>query len=84
MGNWICCLRHDSLWNNSRFNLKIKMKTGTSLEIFSQIINFVIFVYFTITLIKINALDVIGLLISAFGLLASLIASIVSALEEKK
>jgi hypothetical protein len=60
------------------------MKTGTSLEIFSQIINFVIFVYFTITLIKINALDVIGLLISAFGLLASLIASIVSALEEKK
>jgi predicted neutral ceramidase superfamily lipid hydrolase len=84
MGNWICCLRHASLWNNSRFNLKIKMKTGTSLEIFSQIINFVIFVYFTITLIKINALDVIGLLISAFGLLASLIASIVSALEEKK
>ena len=60
------------------------MKTGTSLEIFSQIINFVIFLYFTITLIKINALDVIGLLISAFGLLASLIASIVSALEEKK
>jgi hypothetical protein len=58
------------------------MKTGTALEIFSQIINFVIFIYFTITLIKINALDMFGLLISAFGLLASLIASIVSALEE--
>ena len=58
------------------------MKTGTALEIFSQIINFVIFIYFTITLIKINALDMLGLLISVFGLLASLIASIVSALEE--
>jgi len=60
------------------------MRTGTSLEIFSQIINFVIFVYFTISLIRINALDVFGLFISAFGLCASLIASIVSALEVSK
>jgi hypothetical protein len=36
---------------------------------------------FTIILLKLNALDVIGLLISAFGLLASLIANIVSVLE---
>jgi hypothetical protein len=32
-------------------------------------------------LLKLNALDVLGLLISAFGLLASLIANIVSVLE---
>lgn len=60
------------------------MKTGESLSIFSQIINFVIFIYFIITLLKINALDVSGLLISAFGLLASLIANIVSVIETKK
>ena len=57
------------------------MRVGTALEIFSQIINFVIFVYFAVLLIKTNALEVQGLLISAFGLLSSLIASIVSALE---
>ena len=58
------------------------MRTGTALEIFSQIINFVIFVYFAVILIKFNSLDVKGILISAFGLLSSLIASIVSALEK--
>jgi len=60
------------------------MRTGKALEIFSQITNFVIFVYFIISLLKINALDVFGLLISAFGLLSSLISSIVSALEENQ
>ena len=59
------------------------MKTGDALTIFSQIINFTIFIYFTIILIKLNAMDVVGLLISAFGLLASLIANIVSVLETK-
>lgn len=35
-----------SLWNNKSFNqLKFKMKTGDALSLFSQIINFVIFVY---------------------------------------
>lgn len=58
------------------------MRVGKALEIFSQIINFVIFVYFAVILIKTNSLDLIGLLISAIGLLSSLIASIVSALEE--
>lgn len=58
------------------------MKTGDALSIFSQIINFIIFIYFTIILLKLNILDVVGLLISAFGLLASLIANIVSVLEE--
>jgi len=57
------------------------MKTGDALSIFSQLINFVIFIYFTISLIKLNALDIQGLLISAFGLLSSLIANIVSVLE---
>lgn len=57
------------------------MKTGNALSIFSQIINFIIFIYFTIVLLRMNALDVTGLLISAFGLLASLIANIVSVLE---
>jgi len=60
------------------------MKTGKALEIFSQITNFVIFIYFTISLLRINALDAFGLLISAFGLLSSLISSIVSALEESQ
>jgi hypothetical protein len=57
------------------------MKTGDALTIFSQIINFAIFVYFSIVLIRIDFLDVSGLLISAFGLLASLVVSIVSVLE---
>lgn len=60
------------------------MRTGTALEIFSQIINFTIFIYFTIILIKSNALELNGLIISAFGLLSSLIASIVSALEKRE
>jgi hypothetical protein len=60
------------------------MKTGDALSLFSQIINFVIFIYFTINLLKINALDVTGLLISAFGLVSSLIANIVSVLEAKE
>ena len=59
------------------------MKTGDALSILSQIINFVIFLYFTISLIMANALDMQGLLISAFGLLSSLIANIVSVLEAK-
>ncbi len=60
------------------------MKTGEALSIFSQIINFIIFIYFAIILLKLNILDVKGLLISAFGLLASLIANIVSVLETKR
>lgn len=58
------------------------MKTGDALSLFSQIINFVIFIYFTIILLKTNALDVIGLFISAFGLLSSIIANIVSVIDD--
>ena len=58
------------------------MKTGDAFNLLSQIINFVIFIYFVIVLVQLNALDVTGLLISAFGLLISLLANIVSVLEE--
>jgi hypothetical protein len=60
------------------------MKTGDALTIFSQIINFVIFIYFIIVLLRLDALDVVGLFISAFGLLASLIANIVSVLDDQR
>ncbi|MBI2629373.1 hypothetical protein HYW74_04795 [Candidatus Pacearchaeota archaeon] len=59
------------------------MKVSDALSIFAELINLVIFLYFTIVLIKINSLDIYGLFISAFGLLASLIADIASAVEEK-
>ena len=58
------------------------MKISKGLTIFSQIINFAIFIYFAVTLIKLNILGVQGLLISAFGLLSSLVASMVSVLED--
>ncbi|HRZ85884.1 MAG TPA: hypothetical protein P5277_03825 [Candidatus Paceibacterota bacterium] len=60
------------------------MKTGDALAIFSQIINLSIFIYFSINLIKLNVLDTVGLFISAFGLLASLVANIVSVLENQE
>ena len=60
------------------------MKIGTGLTIFSQIINFSIFIYFVIILLRLDVLDIIGLLISAFGLLSSLVANIVSVLEDKQ
>lgn len=56
------------------------MKTGDKLSVLSQGINVLIFIYFAITLLKINVLDVIGLSISAFGIFMSLISNIVSAL----
>ena len=59
------------------------MKTGTGLSVLSHFINIIIFLYFSATLLKINALDVIGLSISAFGIFVSLIANIISVLESK-
>ena len=58
------------------------MKTKEYLTIFSQIINFIIFIYFILALLKINALDLIGLFISAFGLLSSIIVNIISVLDK--
>jgi len=59
------------------------MRTSDVFILFSQIINFVIFIYFVIVLLKLNALDVTGLLISAFGLFVSLLSNIVSVLESR-
>ena len=60
------------------------MLVSESLGIFSQIINFVIFIYFTLVLLKMNILDVWGLLISAFGLFSSIIVSIISVVEKRR
>lgn len=49
----------------------------------SHIINLSLFVYFVVVLIKLNALECIGLLISSFVILISLLAGIVTASENK-
>ncbi len=81
MDNGFYCPHTLILWDNKRTILK--MKTADALTIFSQIINFMIFIYFAVVLLQLEVLDVTGLLISAFGLLSSLIASIASALKSK-
>jgi len=43
-----------------------------------------IFIYFIVVLIKLEALDYTGLLISSFGILISFLAGIVSALDGSK
>lgn len=60
------------------------MRLGNSFSLVSHIINFIIFIYFAVTLIKINMLDVLGLSISAFGIFMSVIANIISVIEENK
>jgi hypothetical protein len=60
------------------------MKVGNALSLLSQGINITIFIYLNFALIKLNVLDIWGLLISAFGLSVSLIASIVSTIESKE
>lgn len=57
------------------------MKFSSWLNIAANFINIVIFFYFIIVLFKIQALDVLGLSISGFGVLTSLIANIAGALE---
>ncbi|MBT3691067.1 hypothetical protein HOG16_02390 [Candidatus Woesearchaeota archaeon] len=57
------------------------MRISDSLQVFSQILNFTIFVYFSIELIKANFLDIIGLSISAMGLFSSIMVSIIAAIE---
>lgn len=58
------------------------MKLSERLDVFYQIVNFSIFLYFSISLIKINQLDILSLLISGIGLLGSIIISIISAIEK--
>jgi len=58
------------------------MKTGEKLSALSQGLNVLIFIYFVVTLLKINVLDITGLLISVFGIFMSLVANILSVLEK--
>jgi len=59
------------------------MKIGNAISVFSQLINVLILIYFSITLLKLNVLNASGLFISAFGIFVSLIANIVSVIESK-
>lgn len=61
----------------------LNMRTSEALGVFSQIINFIIFINFILLLLKMNVLDIGGLLISAFGLFSSIIVSIISVVEER-
>jgi len=60
------------------------MRVSDSLQVFSQILNFTIFIYFSIELIKAGFLDIIGLLVSAAGLFSSIIVSIIAVIERLK
>jgi len=62
----------------------MNMNKADSLSLLSHLINFSILIYFMIFLLKINALDLISLLISFFGLLVSLIANIMGVRERLK
>jgi len=57
------------------------MKTSERLGLIVHVLNFVIFLYFSVTLIRIDFLDIVGLTISAFGLFSSLVISIIGAIE---
>ncbi len=57
------------------------MKAADKLEIFSQVINFSIFLYFAVILIKTNPLNIKDIVISAIGLFGSLVINIVKASE---
>ena len=63
--------------------LRQKINLTDSLSLISHAINFSIFIYFIIFLLKLDALDLFGLSISAFGLFVSLIANIMSVLESR-
>jgi len=57
------------------------MKFSDKINIFYQILNFSIFLYFTIVLIKTNSVGLIDLFISGIVLLGSIIVSIIEAIE---
>lgn len=60
------------------------MEKADSLLILSHLINFAIIIYFVIFLLKLNALDMFGLIISFFGLFVSLIANIAAISDRVK
>lgn len=57
------------------------MKVSDQLQILSQIISFIIFIYFAIITIKTNPLDMTSVTISAIGLIISVAVSIISTFE---
>ncbi len=57
------------------------MKFSDKINLFYQLLNFAIFLYFTIALIKKGQLEIIDLLISGIALLGSIIVSIIEAIE---
>lgn len=58
------------------------MKTSEQLQVISQIVNFMIFIYFAVILIRTNPLDIISIIISAIGLITSILVSIIAAIEK--
>ena len=73
------CYTNSFLWDNQR--IIPKMKSNEQLQILSQIINFIIFIYFSIILIQANPLDILSIIISWIGLIISLIVSIIAVIE---
>ena len=57
------------------------MKTSERIGLIVHVLNFVIFLYFSVTLIQADFLDAVGLLIAAVGLFGSLVVSIIGAVE---
>ncbi len=57
------------------------MRATDRLEIIVHLINFLIFLYFSIILIQTNPIDLGSIIISAIGLFASLLVSILAAIE---
>lgn len=60
------------------------MNISDQLQVLSQVINFILFIYFATILIQTNPLDLLNLIISTISMLISLIISIISAIEKSK
>ncbi len=58
------------------------MATSDKLRGLSHFVNLVIFMYLSFTLIKLGLQDIIGILISFFGILGSIIVDIISEFEK--
>jgi hypothetical protein len=71
-----------NLWKYYR--IVSKMNIGDAFTLLSQAINFVIFIFFIVILLRFDVLDIFGNLTSAFRLLNSLLANIISAIENKE
>lgn len=57
------------------------MKLSDHLQILSQVVQFAIFIYFAIILIRTTPLDLLNLLISGLGMIISLIIGVIGAIE---